>query len=75
MNELWQELPDREGLWWAIDPSLEHDWEMAEIRIRYGVVWAYFAGDDGRTKAKELNYLWQKAIPPIYHWPSPDYTP
>jgi hypothetical protein len=80
LNDLWQEVPDTEGLWWAVNPEVPHQWLIARVvqepakmnpRLRI-----HFAGErrDYPLEHFRGKLVWQKALMPIFYWPGPDYS-
>lgn len=74
MNELWKDIPNNEGVWWAVNPKISHDWIVvavlyeicgttAKLRIHLPGNSEHYLLDRFVGELK-----WQKAITPVYHW-------
>src|SRR5947209_17292651 len=80
-NDLWQDVPDGAGYWWGVCPRTPHRHHVARVFPQPGRMDAplriWMAGDRRDYPVDHFvgRLVWQKAITPIYSWPSPDYDP
>lgn len=82
MNDLWKEEPDSEGVWWCVNPEkeFEHLFMVAKVFPEGGKMSPrlriHLAGDRRDHPVDHFRgvLVWQKAIMPIYRWPSPDHS-
>jgi hypothetical protein len=78
-NDLWHDVPDRNGYWWAVnpDPAFAHDYCIGQAFYEGGLqnprLLVWLAGEHKAYPAGHWKgfLVWQKAILPIYSWPSP----
>lgn len=74
-NSCWQECPDRPGEWWAVDPDVQHVWQMARVIKRDGKLVLRLEGEEMAVEDRPPGLHWLRACPPVYFWPSGDFDP
>lgn len=80
LNDMWQDVPDSEGIWWGANPSFPKHWVVALVSQEGGrmatELRVHLAGEacDHPVDHFKGTLVWQKAGMPIYYWPTPDYS-